>query len=149
MIEGSPGTKMFQHIYASFDGAPEIDTVDGGAASCAYFVSAVLLIFRTVEKVHATVANLEADMMNSGWEVTDTPEAGDVIFWEDMIPVGESKPYPHVGFYVGNGLTVSNSYTQKVPVKHDYLFRDTGSRAIRKIYSGKHLMLVDTKIVEE
>ena len=145
MIESSPGTKMFQHYYASFDGGEVIDTLEDGRASCAFYVSSILTIFKAVKSTHSTVGSVEQDMKDSGWLLVDAPEAGDVLIYEDITLPTEDEAVPHMGFYIGDEKAVSNSYTQCVPIVHDYKYRDFAERKIRTIYRGKHLMPDDIK----
>jgi hypothetical protein len=56
---------------------------------------------------------------------------------------------PHIGFYIGNERAISNSSTQRVPIEHDWRFRETRERTVTAIYRGKHLMPDNIKIVED
>ena len=114
MIRLAPGTKMFQHLYASVDGK-ETDIVENGDLSCAFFVTSILYQFGWLKFGHATVSGTVKDLEESGWKKVETPVPGAVIVW----PEGEeSRMHKHIGFWQSETEAVSNSTKEQVPAVH-------------------------------
>jgi hypothetical protein len=149
MIRGSVGTKMFQHFYATFDGERR-DTMNGGYTACAFYVSSILTIFGWLKAPNSVVESVVAKLEETGWQKVAEPEDGDVLVYEEAgVDENDPEPMPHIGFYIGNERAISNSSTQRVPIEHDWRFRETRERTVTAIYRGKHLMPDNIKIVED
>jgi hypothetical protein len=131
MIRNSVGSGMFRNYYVRSREKGEFDALGDGENSCAFYVSAVLLIFKKLSGAHGTVASTIKDLENSGWQAVKNPRPGDVVVWEAMdFPDGR---YEHIGFYIADGRAVSTSWTEKVVVEHDLNFGET-KRPIKQIY---------------
>lgn len=137
-VEGSVGTDMFRHFWASIDGV-RTDTAQDGWTSCALHVSCILTIFKVVNAPHTTVASVVSDLLESGWQKVEIPEPGDVLIYEPVRATPEDEPMDHIGFYVGNDKAVSTSWRERRPILHDWTFRDRTPRSVTAIYRGRHL----------
>lgn len=138
VIEGSVGSQAYQHAYGRLDGVAT-DLVQGGAYSCAFFASAILLGAKLIREPHLRVQGTVRDLEASGWIPTDAPAIGDVLVWEPIRePDGEA--HFHIGFFVGDGQAVSNSSAQKVPARHHWTFgtRPDGSPIRRIVQAFTH-----------
>lgn len=84
LIRNSVGTEMFRNFYIQTADGEEMDALSDGSNSCAFFVSAVLTLFKKHTGVHGTVKSTVADLHRSGWQVVDkeTMQAGDVVVWD-------------------------------------------------------------------
>ena len=131
MVRNSVGTELFRNFYVETKARGEFDSMSGGELSCAFYVSGLLRMFEKVARVHGTVASTVKDMENSGWQVVDGPKSGDVLVWEKAEIEGDLVD--HVGFYVGKGRAISNSYKTRTPIEHDMNFADSQPRKIIKI----------------
>ena len=127
--EKAIGTEMFQNLFAVVDGE-EQDLTDNGNISCAVFVSGLLLMAEKIPTMKATVGSLEALLQAAGWEVADSPEPGDIVFWEETEQV--SGPHRHVGIAVSHTEAISHLDTNRTPGRHHITFNDT--RPIERIY---------------
>lgn len=138
MVNNSVGSNSWRNIYAVVAGSKQ-DVANNGEFSCTYFVSSVLKIFSLVENYHATVMRTIEDMEKSGWQKVDKPEIGDVILWGKK----ENGSNEHLGIYIGDDKTVSNSLTNIGwnPAIHNWLYEDEpeNKRPLLGIYRGKHL----------
>jgi hypothetical protein len=123
MIKNSLGSRMFQNFYVETEDQGQFDALESGLLSCAFFVSSILLIFKKIRGVHATVASTVQDLKESGWKEVNKPQAGDVLVWEAI--QFEDGPNEHIGFSIGNGRAISNSFQERVPVEHDTTFGGT------------------------
>lgn len=139
MIHNAVGTNMYRNLYALVDDK-EQDIVKDGVRSCSLFVSSILNQFHLIESAiapHVTVAGLEKNMKNSGWQVTDTSRPGDVIIWEPIRQADDINP--HVGFFIGGDQAVSNDWQTRVPIKHHITYgtKSDGKpvRSITAIYT--------------
>lgn len=134
LVRNSVGSNMFRNFYVRTNSKGEFDALDDGYNSCAFYVSAVLVVFKKLGGVHGTVASTERDLRESGWqEVADLSDlkAGDVVIWEAL--TFADGPKQHIGFYMGGGKAVSTSWTAKTPVEHDKNFGKT-NRKIERIF---------------
>lgn len=129
IIQNSIGTKMFRNFHAKVDGKRQ-DITENGKASCAYFVSSVLLLFGLIKTLHLTVNGLVKDMEQSGWRKIKRPRRGAVLIWEKKEI--NSKEYRHVGFFISNSKTISNSFKKKTPSIHHWTFK--GRRKIEATF---------------
>lgn len=122
---------MFRNFYVKTEGNGEFDALSNGDNSCAFFVSAILVLCKKLDNVHGTVMSTVDDMQKTGWVLVDgVPAAGDVIEWEAL--KFEDGIKEHIGFSIGHGRAISTSWTEKTPVEHDDQF--DGKRAITRIF---------------
>jgi hypothetical protein len=131
IIRNSVGSNMFRSFYAKTPTKGEFDAFNDGENSCAFFVSAILVIFKKIGGFHGLVQGTVDDLKESGWQEVDQPKPGDVLVWEAI--KFEDGPKEHIGFYVGNGRAVSTSWTKKSPVEHDLNF-DEANRKVTNIF---------------
>ncbi len=134
-IRGSLGTRMFQHLFATVDGAVK-DIARNGTLSCALFVSSLLHRFQLLAEPHATVSGTLKDLRRSGWRRIRTPRPGCVIHWSG-ITYADGSVHEHLGFYLGNQQAVSNSSVQRVPVRHHWTYgnrKGKPARPVRALY---------------
>lgn len=134
---------MFRNFYVEIDGK-EIDILKNGSLSCAVFASSILYLHKLIKDIHANIRSLEKDMIKNGWFSRSLASGnserskaslrpGAVLVWEEIMAKDEPRPIPHIGFYVGNEMAISNdSKGTGFPWKHHYTYNDT--RKIEKIY---------------
>jgi hypothetical protein len=77
------------------------------------------------------VGGTKRDLVESGWQLVDQPQTGDVLIWEAQ--GFDAGPQEHIGFSIGNGRAVSLSWQEKVPVEHDQNF-GTAHRNITQVF---------------
>lgn len=128
MLRNSPGTKMFRSLFVRGEDGRELDVMQDGIYSCAYFVSAVLTLFGQAVRVHGTIASTVADLREHGWQEADAPQPGDVLVWEAL--EFEGALHEHIGFYLGDGRAVSTSYKLKEVTEHAV---DAGGRRLTTV----------------
>ncbi len=119
LIENSVGSTLFQHLFVANDDGSATDVMQGGELSCAFFVSSLLAQVDLLDRPHATVAKVEKLLHERGWQETDSPKMGDIVLW----PTGKAG-HEHIGFYIDEATVLSNSTTEKVPVKHGITMPD-------------------------
>ena len=129
-IKHSAGVKLFRNLFAWVDGKHQ-DILKNGNLSCAVLVSGILVLYGLVEKTHATVNGLVADLERSGWKKIKLPRAGAVLIW-DYLSVA-SKPHLHTGFYIGNNQAISNSTAARVPKLHHWTYGTKNGNLGRKV----------------
>lgn len=113
-IEASIGSQLFRHLYVRDEAGAELDVLEEGELSCAYFVSSLLALAGRMDRPHATVASTVRYFEQSpSWQKTEAPTPGDIICWD-----AGTHGHPHVGFWIGDGEAVSNSFHLRVPVHH-------------------------------
>ncbi len=97
----------------------QLDYLNKGRLACAMFVSSVLFDFGLIAEKHAIVRVVVHNLRLFGWKKVglEDVEPGDIIIWEK----NKSGHY-HIGFYVGDNSAISNSWKERVPVKHDIEF---------------------------
>jgi len=127
VIGNSVGSCMFKNLLVEIDGVKK-DATEDGWLSCAFYVSSVLLLFKYIENVHATVSSTVKDLQKSGWIKIENPVPGSIIVWK---PYGGTNKHAHIGFYVGNNQAISNDSSKKYPVKYDWKFN--GKREVEMI----------------
>ena len=120
VISNSVGSNLFRNFYVTTAYRGEFDALGDGYNSCAFYVSAILVIFKKLEGVHGTVDSTVKDLRQSGWLEVDKPKAGDVLVW-DAIKFNDGLK-EHIGFSIGNSKAISSSATKKVPIVHDEHF---------------------------
>ena len=127
VIEDSVGSYMFKNLYISVNGEKK-DATEDGWLSCAFYVSSILYLFKYITDMHATVSSTVKDLIGSGWIEISEPVIGSVIVWKS----GENtNNHRHIGFYVGDGLAISNDSQKKHPWKGDWKFN--GKREVEMI----------------
>lgn len=119
-IKNSVGAKSFQNFYAKVDGR-EKDILEAGNLSCAFFASAVLLVFDLIKERHTTVKGVLADMEDNGWFEIKKPRKGSVLIWGEQ-QKGAALPHAHIGFFIGGNRAISNSSKYRVPKIHHLTF---------------------------
>lgn len=134
-IKNSPGSRIFQNLYAIADGT-ERDITRGGEISCALYASSLLRLFDLIAEVHSTVSGTVADLQASGWKEVEEPRPGAVLVWEEK-RYEDGHDHTHIGFYIGDDQAVSNSDTALTPVAHHWTFDthkdDSAKRAVTSI----------------
>jgi hypothetical protein len=129
MVRNSIGSAMFKNFYLKDADGKELDAMDNGDNSCAFYVSAVLTIMGKVKGIHGTINSTLEDMRESGWQEAETMASGDVLVWEAMeFPNGS---FQHVGFYLGKDKAISASATQGVIAEHDVNFGEANRPVIQ------------------
>lgn len=130
-IENSVGSHLFRNFYCS-DGKKIIDIYQNGNLSCAYFVSAILVLFGFLSHPRATVSSLLESIKKARFLPIDLSEMkkGDIILWEKKLSA--NGWHQHIGFYLGVNQAVSNSPRTKTPIIHHYTFNN--KRKIIAIY---------------
>lgn len=117
-VKNSVGSNMFRNLYAKVDGE-EKDITENGNLSCAFFVSAILVIFKLISEVHATVNGTLRDLKILGWTEINEPRVGAILVWAQK-DFGIGGKHRHIGFYIGDGKAVSNNSEKGCPVEHDW-----------------------------
>jgi hypothetical protein len=128
-ISNSIGSYAFRNFYVETPEKGEFDALDDGDNSGAFFVSSVLVIFKKISGMHGTVASTIKDLQDSGWQIVDNPEPGDVIVWEARQYDDGLKE--QIGFYVGDKQAISNSSSKKSPYQHDQNFGSENRKVIQ------------------
>jgi hypothetical protein len=119
-INNSIGSNAYRNFYVKTLSKGEFDALDDGDNSCAFFVSAVAVIFKKLGGIHGTVEGVVKDLQNSGWHLVGVPQPGDIIVWEARQFADGTKE--HIGFAIGNGKAISTSASHKTPVEHELNF---------------------------
>ncbi|MDQ5968856.1 MAG: hypothetical protein QG579_13 [Patescibacteria group bacterium] len=134
VIENSVGSYMFKNLYISVDGEKK-DATEDGWLSCAFYASSILYLFKYITDMHATVSSTVKDLIGSGWIEISEPVIGSVIVWKS----GENtNNHRHIGFYVGDGLAISNDSQKKHPWKGDWKFN--GKREVEMVLWNPDIM---------
>jgi hypothetical protein len=122
MIHNAVGTQMFRNFYVVKVDGTEIDSLDDGDNSCAFFVSSVVTLMKKAAGVHGTIKSTVADLQNAGWHgvAVDRIRPGDVIVWQAKET--DDGKHGHIGFYIGNGRAISTSSSQRQVVEHDVTY---------------------------
>lgn len=129
-IKNSVGSKTYRQIFAKVNGK-KVDLTENGNLSCAYFVSSLLLIFKLINEVHATVSGTVRDLEKCGWAQIKKPKVGSILVW-DKKDFGKGDLHSHIGFYIGKNEAVSNDSKKGVIEKHHFTYKNT--RKIEKIF---------------
>lgn len=120
MINGSVGTRMFQHLYVKNQAGETEDVMSAGELSCAYYVSSLLCLFGMIDRPHATVATTVQRMIESGsWERVAVSEPGDVVQWPE-----NDDGHSHIGFVASDTECISNSWRLGYPIEHGFTMED-------------------------
>jgi len=118
-IKHSIGSTMFRNLYARVGGVKQ-DLLRDGDLSCAFYASSLLALTGLIESPHATVDSTLRDMKRSGWFPLTRPRVGCVIVWGERHFTDGNESHKHIGFYLGNGVAVSNSDKKRAIAKHPY-----------------------------
>ncbi len=129
-IKNSVNTKIFKNFYTEINGR-ELDIMENGGLSCAFFVSSILTIFGLIKKIHGTVDGVVADLKKSSWKKIAKPKIGSVLVWQEKMFA--DGPHKHIGFYVGHNQAVSNSHKLKTPIIHYWTFGRKNSKTYRQV----------------
>jgi hypothetical protein len=135
VVEKSPGTNMFQTIYAEVNGK-KTDITKDGDLSCAFFVSGILSMFDLADRVHATVKGTVKAMETAGWKETKKLKPGVVIKWGPS--TDGSFTHDHLGFYLGDDQAISNIHYRRTPGRHHFTFGKEGIGRHRPILAIYH-----------
>ena len=128
-ISNSVGSQAYRNFYVETPEKGEFDALDDSDNSGAFFVSAVLVIFKKLEGMHGTVKSTIEDLQKSGWQLVDEVQAGDVVVWEARQFADGLKE--QIGFSIGNGKAISTSSQQRVVNEHDLYFGDNHRKVIQ------------------
>lgn len=121
--ENAPGTGLFRSLIVRNEAGKEIDVLQDGEYSCAYFVSSLLLLAKFLSEPCTTVDSLEKRLTEAWWEKrgTDGILAGDVLIWErETFSDGTSNR--HAGIAISATEAVSTSYIIKNVERHHITF---------------------------
>ncbi len=131
-IEASLGSPIFRSVFAQVDGV-EKDLTRDGQASCAVYVSGLLVWAEKLERVRATVTSLEGGLIEAGWTKTNERIPGAVIIWEAAAQAG-GELHEHAGFIVSETEAVSHSDKELCPVRHHVTYSEkSDGEPVRKI----------------
>src|SRR3989344_5329317 len=119
---------LFRNFYVE-KGGEIVDSLENGRNSCAVMVSSILYSFNPlleftgkkhwIKYIHLTVVSTEKDLLENGWYKIKELKPGAVIIWEERLGRWDNLPHRHIGFYIGNGMAVSNdSKGTNLPFKH-------------------------------
>jgi len=131
VINNSVGTNMFRNFYVETDEQGEFDAFGDGENSCAFYVSAILVMFNKMNDIHGLVQSTVDDLKKSGWQLVEEPRPGDVLIWEAKQFSDGSKE--HIGFCVDANRAVSTSNKTQTVVEHDINFSQD-KRKVTQIY---------------
>jgi len=131
VIKNSVGAKIWRNFYAEVNRKPQ-DIMRNGDLSCAFFVSSVLALFGLTRNPHATVSGTLEDMGRSGWRKIKKPKTGSVLVWE-AIKDSRGEMHKHIGFYIGDGMAISNSSKARMPIKHHWTFGERNGKPVRQV----------------
>ena len=115
-------SNMFRKLYFN-DHKKNIDILEDGNLSCAFFVSSVLKIFDLIKKTHTTVNGTIKDMENCGWKNIKKPTPGCIIVWNNNM-LKNKKDHKHIGIYLGQNKAISNSSEKKTPQIKKYNYQE-------------------------
>jgi len=129
IIKNSVGSKMFRNSYAKVNGK-KTDILKNGEFSCAFYVSSILILFKLINEIHATVNGAIRDLKQLGWSASGwkKPKIGSVIVWEE-----NHNFHKHIGFYIGDNQAISNDKNKKTPIIHHWTYGTKNGKPVRKI----------------
>jgi hypothetical protein len=130
-IKNSIGSNIFRSVFIKDNGS-QIDVMEDGIKSCAFFVSGILSMFGLIDRAHSTVKTTEEKLLEYNWQKVDVinPQPCDVIIWEE-IEFEDGSRHKHIGFYVGGNKAISNDIDKRTPQSHDWIFN--GKRQIESL----------------
>lgn len=138
MIENSVGSRIFNSIFALYNGE-QTDILRDGEVSCAVFASSLLLLNSLTTNQRATVNSLEKDLLASPQfikilDVDYRPQSGDVVIWENL-KFSNGTVHRHIGFILNSKEAVSTDYKNKCVARHPIFNNSENPEKIRKIES--------------
>ena len=136
VIKNSIGSKLFRNLYAKV-GGKKIDITENGNLSCAIFVSSILVLFKLIKDVHATVNGTVRDLKESSWVEIKKPKIGCILVWVEK-DFGNGRLHKHIGFYIGKEKAISNDFRRGYPTKHDWKFRKIEAMFWNPILNGRN-----------
>lgn len=116
LIRASVNSGIFQTLYVQI-GNKQVDILENGNLSCAFFVSSILKLFSLIKDTHATVSGTERDLARSGWQRIKKPQIGCVIIYAPT-KFPDGSIHRHIGFFIGRNKAISNNYRTRVPSRH-------------------------------
>lgn len=125
-IRNGVGTKMFRNLFVEIDGR-KTDAAKNGLLSCSLFASTVLVIFKLINEIHATVRSTIIDMEDLGWYKIRKPRIGAILLWE------KKDDHKHLGFYMSARKAISNNSQNRLPSWHHWTFGIKNGRPVRKV----------------
>ncbi len=131
-IRKSAGSRIFQNLFVQRR-KHRNDILLNGNLSCAYFVSSILYLFDLIREKHATVSGTIRDLQKSGWAEIRKPVPGAILVYEEKCFVKDRTNHPHIGFFIGEGLAISNREEKRYPEKHHWTFGTKNGKPIRKV----------------
>lgn len=104
MVRNSVGSRLFNTFYVQLSDGTTIDAFDDGKASCAAFVSGLLVMAGKLDGFHGTVDQTVAGLEKTQWGQLSsvqlqTVKPLDVLVWEAVQL--EGTDYRHIGFAIG------------------------------------------------
>lgn len=118
-LRASVGTTIFQNFYVRRKSdSKELDTMEGGELSCAFYVSSMLAIYGLIDRAHSVVETTVARMQEAGWRETKVPRPGAVAVWPAY------QGHEHIGFVLDVDEYISNSLTKRTPHLHEQRLPD-------------------------
>lgn len=130
MIKGSVGSHAYREQWAIVNGK-KTNIAGAGDTSCGFFVSFILVGFKYISDIHATVSGVERDLELSGWKKISKPKEGAVIVWEGLL--GKTGVHTHIGFWLNEKQTISNSSSLGCPKIHHPTYGTKNGMPKRKI----------------
>lgn len=112
---------MFQKSFFFTEVGEEINILNDGELSCAFFMSFLLVPFGLCDRIRATVKGIRKDLECAGWEEMGKevrPRPGDVIIWDPSPSLSDA--HQHVGLFLGAGKAISNSTALRTPQIHEW-----------------------------
>ena len=131
VIKNSIGSNIFRNLSFKIKGK-NVDVLENGNLSCAFFVSSILYLFDLIEELHTTVSWTVRDMKGQGWKKIKKLIPGSILIWEEVI-FKDGNNHKHMGFYVGKGRAISNRYEFKTPRIHHWTFGTKNGKPKRKV----------------
>ncbi len=132
IVQNSIGSRTFNSSIVRYkDSGTVADIFNDGEYSCAFFVSAVLLLVQAIDRPRATVQSLKKSLeANPDWQKVEIEdrESGDVVFYEKTV-FEDGSENAHVGFVISKDEAVSTDYKTKTVIRHPI-----GLRPIEMIY---------------
>ncbi len=131
VLKNSVGSKTFRNLYAKVN-EKKTDITKDGVLSCAFFASSILVLFKLIKEIHATVDGTIKDLDKSGWKRVNKPKIGSVLIWQSL-DFKKGSFHKHIGFYIGNNKAISTSSKNGQPVIHHWTHGIKRKKPIRKV----------------
>lgn len=127
LVKNSVGAQNFRQLYALVDGEKK-EILENGNLACAYFVSSVLVIFKWLTEMHATVEGTVRDLEKNGWQKITEPKIGAVLVWAK-----NENGHGHIGFFLGEDFAVSNNSETGQIIAHHYTYGEMSGQPQRRL----------------